>query len=85
MAKLSAIEFLDKIASDAGFRAQFGFTSIMKLEEFQAKAAAAGYNYSTEEILAAAESQQNEALSDDTLDNVSGGTLTGSFIIHIIL
>ena len=74
MAYLSAADFLDKLASDANFRSQFGFTGVMKLAEFQAKAAAAGYNYSTEEIMSAAENQRNDTLSDEALANVSGGT-----------
>ena len=73
MSNLSADQFIHKLGEDANFRSQLGITPTMPLEEFRSRAAAAGYSYTPEEILAAAEAQQGEALSDEALDNVSGG------------
>ncbi len=73
MASLSAQDFVSKLATDADFRSKVGISPTMQLGEFKEKAAAAGFNYTPEEIIAAAESQQGAALSDDDLENVTGG------------
>ena len=73
MANLSAGEFLDKVASDANFRHQVGISDSMGIDDFQKQAAAAGYNYTNEEIIAATEAQSGGALSDEDLSAVSGG------------
>ncbi len=78
MANLNAQDFVEKLASDSNFRSQIGISPTMPLDEFRSKAAAAGYNFTPEEILAAAESQQGGALSDTDLENVSGGALRRS-------
>ena len=85
MANLSARDFINKLASDPDFRSQIGVFSNMPLDEFRHKAAAAGFNYTPEEILLATQTQQGDVLSDEALDNVSGGTITGQGIIHVIL
>jgi len=85
MANLSAQDFINKLASDPDFRSQVGVFSNMSLADFQTRAAAAGFNYTPEEILAAAQTQQGEVLSDEALDNVSGGTIYGQGMIHVIL
>ncbi|MDB5079736.1 MAG: hypothetical protein JWP00_1660 [Chloroflexi bacterium] len=73
MSSLNAQEFISRLASDPAFRSQVGIVPTMPLDEFQSKAAAAGYNFTSEEILAAAETQQGGALSDQELEDVSGG------------
>ena len=84
MASLSAQEFIQKLAADANFRSQVGITSNnMQLDDFQAKAAAAGYNYTPEEIVSAAEAQHGGALSDEALSNVSGGLAASRIKITI--
>lgn len=83
MSSLSAQEFIQKLASDAAFRSEVGISPTMDLEAFRDKAAAAGFSYTPEEILAAAEAQQGDALSDEALDNVSGGVRSISITITI--
>lgn len=73
MASLSAQDFVNKLATDSDFRSKVGISPTMQLGEFKEKAAAAGYNYTPEEIVAAAESQQGGALSDEDLEDVTGG------------
>jgi predicted ribosomally synthesized peptide with nif11-like leader len=85
MANLSAQEFIQKLATDASFRSQVGVSHNMQLDDFQAKAAAAGYNYTPEEILAAAEAQHGGALSDEALSNVSGGLAASRIKITITI
>jgi predicted ribosomally synthesized peptide with nif11-like leader len=86
MSSLSAQEFIQKLASDAAFRSEIGVSSsTMDLEAFRDKAAAAGYNYTPEEILAAAEAQQDSALSDEALENVSGGVARREISISITI
>ena len=71
MAKLSAGDFINKIRTDENFRKEVGITSSdMPLDQVISRAAAAGFNYTTEDFKTAVESQ---SLSDNKLDDVSGG------------
>jgi predicted ribosomally synthesized peptide with nif11-like leader len=71
MAKLSAGDFINKINTDENFCRELGITSSdISLNQVLSQAAAAGYNYTREEIKAAIE---NQPLSDEALDDVSGG------------
>ena len=80
MANLSAEEFIQKLTSDADFRSQVGITTTsMSIDEFQVKAAAAGYNYTPEEIAATAEARSGDTISDEDLEQVTGGFLTFTF------
>ena len=80
MSSLSAQAFINKLASDSNFRSEIGIDQNMEVGEFRNKALAAGYNYTTEELLTAALNQQSGVLSDDDLDNVSGGAASYSYI-----
>ena len=80
MSNLSAQDFVSKLATDPNFRSQIGISANMSLDEFRDKAAAAGFSYTSEEILAAAESQQSGVLSENDLDDVSGGAVNKSKI-----
>ncbi|HEX2913316.1 MAG TPA: Nif11-like leader peptide family RiPP precursor [Chloroflexia bacterium] len=73
MSNMSASQFIHRLGEDPNLRSQLGITPTMPLDEFQAKAAAGGYNYTSEEILAAAEAQQDSDLSDAALNKVTGG------------
>ncbi len=85
MAGLSATEFIDKLASDASFRNQVGISPTMSLDDFRTKAVAAGYNYTDEEIFAAAQTSKDGSLSDEQLDDVSGGVAGRSISISITI
>ncbi|MFO0565728.1 MAG: Nif11-like leader peptide family RiPP precursor [Polyangiaceae bacterium] len=68
MARLTVQEFLAKVAGETAFRQQLGLTDEMDLDDFRAKAAAGGYDYTKEELHLA-----TQALSDQQLDEISGG------------
>ncbi len=85
MPNISAQEFIQKLATDANFRSQVGISHDMQLDDFQAKAAAAGYNYTPEEILSAAEAQHGGALSDEALNDVSGGLASSRIKVTITI
>lgn len=87
MATISATEFVEKVSDDPNFRSQIGIAPSMQLDDFREKAAAAGYNYTNEELYAAAEAHGGGALSDEALENVTGGAfpikIKGSITISI--
>lgn len=68
MGKISANEFVKKVAEDAAFRKELGITEEMGLSDFRVRAAAAGYDYSETDLVAA-----TKQLSDEDLDAAAGG------------
>lgn len=70
---MNANEFMRKVAEDEAFRNQIGANSDMTLEEFQGKAAAAGYNFSEADLMGAIGQVGSAALTDEELDSVAGG------------
>ena len=74
MANLTAQDFISRLERDPAFRSQTGITSAdISLADFQAKAAAAGFGFTQEEIMAATEANKTGILSDEDLDQVAGG------------
>jgi hypothetical protein len=68
MGKISAQEFLKKVAEDAAFRKELGITEEMDRTQLQAKVAASDHDCPEAERKAASEEPQ-----DPDLDAVAGG------------
>lgn len=85
MAKPGAQDFIQRLERDAAFRTQTGITSTdISLADFQTKAAAAGYDYTPEEILAAADANKTDTLTDADLEQVAGGILFAQFRFKLV-